>query len=78
MTEVSSKPCCGSSQKAQKDKIKVNNSEQSYQLIISGANCAGCVKKIETALTKLDGVESAIMNFPQRTVDITGLIMLMC
>lgn len=39
---------------------------------IEGAGCASCVAKIEGALSKVPGVESAQMNFPQRTVQVVG------
>lgn len=34
------------------------------ELLIEGAGCASCVRKIETALKNVDGVEEAQMNFP--------------
>ncbi|MCR6650752.1 MAG: heavy metal translocating P-type ATPase [Cellvibrionaceae bacterium] len=42
------------------------------ELLIEGAGCASCVRKIETALKNVDGVEEAQMNFPLRTVAVTG------
>ena len=42
------------------------------ELIIDGAGCASCVGKIEGALKQVNGVESAVMNFAQRTVTVTG------
>lgn len=42
------------------------------ELLIEGAGCASCVQKIETALKSVDGVEEAQMNFPLRTVAVTG------
>ncbi|NHO63953.1 copper-translocating P-type ATPase [Aestuariicella hydrocarbonica] len=42
------------------------------ELIIEGAGCASCVGKIESALKAVPGVESAEMNFAQRTVSVTG------
>ena len=42
------------------------------ELIIEGAGCASCVGKIEIALNRLDGVESAEMNFALRTVSVSG------
>ena len=72
MSVTDNKPCCNSPQQSSTNNSKVKQSTKAYQLIISGVNCAGCVKKIETALTKVDGVESAVMNFPLRTVDIIG------
>lgn len=44
----------------------------SQELIIDGASCASCVSKIEQALAAVKGVESAEMNFPLRTVLVTG------
>jgi Cu+-exporting ATPase len=43
-----------------------------HHLIIDGASCASCVAKIEKALRILKGVESAEMNFAQRTVLVMG------
>lgn len=51
-----------------------------HELIIDGASCASCVSKIEKALLSVSGVQSAEMNFAQRTVqvktnvDVTKLI----
>jgi Cu+-exporting ATPase len=51
-----------------------------HELIINGASCASCVSKIEKALLSVSGVNSAQMNFAQRTVqvktnvDVTKLI----
>lgn len=42
------------------------------ELLIEGAGCASCVRKIETALKNVQGVEDAQMNFPLRTVAVTG------
>ncbi len=42
------------------------------QLIIEGAGCASCVGKIEKALSATSGVQSAQMNFADRTVAVTG------
>ena len=42
------------------------------ELLIEGASCASCVKKIETALNRVPGVTGAAMNFAQRTVTVTG------
>ena len=42
------------------------------ELIIEGAGCASCVGKIESALKAVPGVESAEMNFAQRTVSVIG------
>ncbi len=45
----------------------------SQELIIEGASCASCVGKIETALNQVAGVDSAVMNFAQRTVTVEGI-----
>lgn len=42
------------------------------ELLIEGAGCASCVRKIETALKAVPGVEDAQMNFPLRTVAVKG------
>lgn len=42
------------------------------ELIIDGAGCASCVGKIESALKAVPGVDSAEMNFAQRTVSVSG------
>ncbi len=41
-------------------------------LLIEGAKCAGCVRKIETALQNVPGVQSASMNLAQRSASIDG------
>ncbi len=46
--------------------------EKLQELAVSGAGCASCVTKIETALKNVPGVDQAEMNFAQRTVTITG------
>lgn len=47
-------------------------STHTHELIVEGASCAGCVRKIETALNGVQGVAKAEMNFAQRTVSISG------
>ncbi|WP_370279074.1 heavy metal translocating P-type ATPase [Pontibacterium sp.] len=42
------------------------------ELLIEGAGCASCVGKIENALNAVPGVDSAVMNFAQRTVSVAG------
>ncbi|MCB2385773.1 MULTISPECIES: heavy metal translocating P-type ATPase [Oceanospirillaceae] len=42
------------------------------ELLVEGASCASCVKKIETALQHVPGVTKAEMNLAQRTVSIEG------
>jgi len=46
----------------------------SIQLNIIGAGCASCVGKIETAIKSVTGVESAEMNFADRTVLVNGSV----
>ncbi|MFD2230298.1 heavy metal translocating P-type ATPase [Alkalimarinus sediminis] len=47
--------------------------DESIRLAITGAKCAGCVKKIETALQSVDGIATAEMNFAERTAEVSGL-----
>lgn len=47
-------------------------SAQSVQLSISGATCASCVRTIESALRNTPGVDSADMNFADRTAQVSG------
>jgi Cu+-exporting ATPase len=49
-----------------------NTTQKTQNLLIEGASCASCVSKIEKALTALEGVEQAQMNFALRTVSVTG------
>ncbi len=42
------------------------------RLAVTGAKCAGCVSKIETALQSVEGVTSATMNFAERTAEAMG------
>lgn len=46
--------------------------EKTYAII--GLDCAHCGSKIEEAINKLDGIESAILNFPMKTLKIKGNI----
>ncbi|MAP47905.1 MAG: heavy metal translocating P-type ATPase [Oceanicaulis sp.] len=41
-------------------------------LSLSGLTCAGCVRKVETALSKTDGVERASVNFATSRAQVTG------
>ena len=47
-------------------------SAQSVQLSIGGATCASCVRTIESALRNTPGVDSADMNFADRTAQVSG------
>jgi Cu+-exporting ATPase len=40
----------------------IQKSSEKIQLSISGMTCAGCVRKIETSITSLEGVENASVN----------------
>jgi Cu+-exporting ATPase len=48
------------------------HTKEEHHFIIDGASCASCVTKIEKALRAVDGVQSAEMNFAQRSVIVTG------
>lgn len=48
------------------------NDVVTQELIIEGASCASCVAKIEGALRAAVGVDTAEMNFAQRTASVTG------
>lgn len=45
---------------------------QTHTLMIDGASCSSCVVKIEKSIQAVDGVESASMNFADRTVSVSG------
>lgn len=53
------------------DKLK-QTPDQRHQLIIEGAGCASCVGKIEGALNRVPLVNSAVMNFVERSVVVEG------
>ncbi|SVD32338.1 uncharacterized protein METZ01_LOCUS385192, partial [marine metagenome] len=46
----------------------METTHKTYQ--INGMHCASCVNNVESTLTKIDGVESAIVNLPLATVRI--------
>lgn len=52
------------------DNVEANLLTQ--RLGVEGASCASCVRKIETALGDVGGVEKAEMNLAQGTVSVTG------
>ncbi|SFG60551.1 heavy metal translocating P-type ATPase [Neptunomonas qingdaonensis] len=43
-------------------------------LILENVSCAGCVKKIETCISKIPDIEHAEVNFPQRKLYIQGSV----
>lgn len=51
---------------------KESNTPTTQTLLIDGAGCSSCVVKIENSLKAVDGVESANMNFADRTVVVSG------
>ena len=46
--------------------------ERSINLSIVGMSCAGCVKTVEDALNKVDGVDKASVNFADHTASVLG------
>lgn len=50
------------------------SSENPIRLAITGAKCAGCVKKIESAMLATEGVTAASMNFAERTAEVEGTV----
>ena len=46
-------------------------SEKSVMLDITGMTCASCVRRVERALSKVDGVETASVNFAAETARVT-------
>ncbi|WP_019933359.1 heavy metal translocating P-type ATPase [Oceanimonas smirnovii] len=59
---------------AEKKRCHDGMEQQQQELLIQGASCAGCVKKIEAALQSVPGVTHAEMNFAQRTVSVEGAV----
>lgn len=55
-----------------KDSWGVKNTDVTQELLIEGASCGSCVAKIEGALRAVVGVDTAEMNFAQRTASVTG------
>ncbi|WP_250655724.1 heavy metal translocating P-type ATPase [Alkalimarinus coralli] len=52
------------------------SSENPIRFAITGAKCAGCVKKIESAMLATEGVTAASMNFAERTAEVEGAVSL--
>lgn len=40
-------------------------------LSVSGMGCSGCANSVESALTKLDGVESVVVNLGEGTATVS-------
>jgi len=45
--------------------------EQAVTLDIGGMTCASCVRRVERALSKVEGVETANVNFAAETARVT-------
>jgi len=43
-----------------------------YRLSIAGMSCAGCVASVENALSQVEGVNRASVNFAEHTADVQG------
>ena len=43
-----------------------------FNLLLEGVTCGGCVKRVETAMSQVPGIETATVNFAQRTAAIQG------
>jgi Cu+-exporting ATPase len=56
------------------NEVASNLNSAEIELLIDGASCGSCVKKIESALQKVSGVSRAEMNFAQRTVTVAGTV----
>lgn len=50
----------------------ITDKQNSQELFIEGAGCGNCVSKIEGALKRIDGVDSAEMNFALQTLSVVG------
>jgi len=48
--------------------------QQTWRLSITGMSCAGCVQAVEQALTAIDGVTSAEVNFAEHTASVSATI----
>ncbi len=51
--------------------LKMAITERAITLDITGMTCASCVRRVERALTKVDGVETANVNFAAETARVT-------
>ncbi|MFO7539425.1 MAG: heavy metal translocating P-type ATPase [Chloroflexota bacterium] len=45
---------------------------QTYTFVITGMDCAACAQSIETAVSRLDGVQAASLNYTTETLQVTG------
>ncbi len=57
----------------QANRADSDNADQ-QTLVVEGASCSSCVMRIEKSLQAVPGVESASMNFADRTVAVTGSV----
>ncbi|AWB67879.1 copper-translocating P-type ATPase [Saccharobesus litoralis] len=75
-TSASKSSCCSKTKQLVKSQTpqhaELSTTEVTQQLIIEGAGCASCVGKIEAALSRVQGVSHAEMNFADRSVVVTG------
>ena len=46
--------------------------EQGYRLSVTGMSCAGCVSAVKDAMSSVDGVEKAVVNFADHTATFSG------
>jgi Cu+-exporting ATPase len=53
---------------------KMSDTMSLRMLSVKNAGCQSCVSKIEAALNSVAGVESAVMDFPSRTVRVIGQV----
>ncbi|MGV8936023.1 MAG: heavy metal translocating P-type ATPase [Allorhizobium sp.] len=50
---------------------KIDGAEKSFSLAVEGMTCASCVRRVETAAGKVEGVSSASVNFASETLTVT-------
>ncbi len=56
----------------QEQEVAKASSQSTLHLAVTGASCASCVSKIETALKGVDGVASASFNLVEREATVSG------
>lgn len=57
---------------SEKNNSAHSSATNAQQFLISGMTCAACVNRVKKALTHVDGVQSATINFANQTAHITG------